>query len=31
MNIIDIVQDLGLPVAFLLITIYAIKAIYNES
>ena len=30
MNIIDIVQDLGLPVAFLLITIYAVKDLYNE-
>ena len=30
MNIIDIVQNLGLPVAFLLITIYDIKALYNE-
>ena len=30
MNIIDIVQNLGLPVAFLLITIYAVKALYNE-
>ena len=27
---INIFQNLGLPVAFLLITIYAVKALYNE-
>ena len=30
MDMINIFQNLGLPVAFLLITIYAIKALYDE-
>ena len=30
MDMINIFQNLGLPVAFLLITIYDIKALYNE-
>ena len=30
MDMINIFQNLGLPVAFLLITIYAVKALYNE-
>ena len=30
MNIIDIVQDLGLPASFLIITIYAIKMLYKD-
>lgn len=30
MDMINIFQNLGLPAAFLLITIYAVKALYNE-
>ena len=30
MDMINIFQNLGLPVAFLLITIYAVKALYDE-